>query len=53
MLRGVSTLFTSFPNDAPEEIPHSQSSFGMTFGTGSVTPSNYVARSLHATNFIL
>ncbi len=38
MLPGVSTLLTSFPDDAPEEIPHSQSSFGMTFGPGSVIP---------------
>ena len=34
MLRGVSTLPTLFPNEAPKEIPHSPCSFGMTFAPG-------------------
>jgi len=45
-------LLTSCPDDAPEEIPHSPGSFGMTYAHIYVTPSSYAARSLHATNIM-
>jgi len=50
--QGVSTLLTLVHDDTPEEIPHSRSSFGMTYAQGRVTPSDYAARSLYATNLI-
>ena len=40
-------LGTSFHNEAPEEIPRSMCSLGMTLAQGWVTPSSYAARSLH------
>ncbi len=44
-------LPTLVHDDAPEEIPRSHYSLGMTLTPGGVTPSNWVARSLHAASF--
>ena len=52
VLRGVSTLSTSFHDEAPEEIPHSLGSLGMTLTKGYGNPSSCAARGLHGSNAI-